>query len=503
MNDESIKLNQKPILKLENIYKSFGPVQALRGVSLEAISGKCTAIVGENGAGKSTLMNIVSGVIRKTSGEMYFDEKKYEPKNIKSAEKTGIAIIHQELVTVNEMTVIDNIFLGNEIRNSFGKINYKEQFKIITRIFKELQISIDPKKKMGYYSVAQQQIIEIAKTVIRNAKVIIMDEPTSSLSDKETQMLFRLVKQLKEQGKAVLYISHRLEEIPVICEYITIIRDGGFIGNYEVDKISEEEIIAKMVGREITQRFPTKVQGKDNEVLLSVNQISSDILKNISFNIKKGEILGFAGLVGAKRTELFKTLIGAMSCSSKEIYWKDKKATFKSPYEAIKKGLFYVTEDRKEDGLILDETIRNNISVSSFKYMQNKYLKFISKKTQNEMCNYFMNVTKIKAPNFSYKINQLSGGNQQKVLISKAICAKPKIIIFDEPTRGVDIGARREIYDLISELKAQGIGIVIISSELPEIIGLCDRVVVMKEGRISKELEAKDLSQENIIKYAI
>ncbi|ATX70441.1 ribose ABC transporter ATP-binding protein [Spiroplasma clarkii] len=496
-------MNLNKILSLNNVIKKFGDVVALKGVSLNSYKGICMAVLGENGAGKSTLMNIISGVYKKTSGEMFFEKKEWDPKNTKHAEKLGVAIIHQELNTVNEMTVLDNVFLGSEIKTKLGTINYKKELKILNEVLIEIEINIDPMKEMNRLSVAEQQMIEIAKAIIRDAKVIIMDEPTSSLSNKETLKLFEVIKKMKAQNKSIIYISHRLQEIPVVCERMTIIRDGTFIGEYLVGELSEDEIIAKMVGRSITEKFPQKIK-KAGEKIFEVKHLRNDFLKNVSFEIKSNEILGFAGLVGAKRTELFKTIIGLYPKINMEMNYLGKEVNFKSPNHAIRQNFYYVTEDRKLEGLHLNESIKFNISLSSIDKLKVKFLRFISGMKEIKNSEFYFQKTLIKAPDIDRVAGNLSGGNQQKVLIAKALSANPKIIVFDEPTRGVDVGARREIYDLIYEFKKNNNGgIVVISNDLPEIIGLCDRVLVMKNGIITKEILEAEMNQETILRYAI
>lgn len=490
----------EPIVKLENITKSFGKVNALKGVNLRAFEGKVMAILGENGAGKSTLMNILSGFYPKTSGKFLLRNEEINLKSIKHGESFGITIIHQEIVAVPEMTVVDNIFLGHEILNIFGLINYREEKRVLKKIFLELSLDISPTELMGNLTIAEQQMLEIAKSVLKNSKIIIMDEPTSSLSDKETNNLFKVIRKLKSENKAILYISHRLQEIPIICDYITIIRDGEYIGEHIVGEISENNIIKDMVGREISQQFPEKFTSKVKNKILSIDKLESNILKSISFEVYTGEILGFSGLVGSRRTELFKTIIGLLNKNEGRIMFDNKFVNFKNPNNAIKNGFYYVTEDRKVEGLQLDETISKNITISSlnriskFGFLDFKKEKLISTKYFNSM--------RIKAPGVNTIVGNMSGGNQQKVLIGKGLCAEPKLIVFDEPTRGVDVGARREIYDLIIESKKRGIAIVVISSDLPEVVGLCDRVLVMKSGKISQEI-TENITQENIMQYAI
>ncbi|QEH61849.1 ribose transport system ATP-binding protein [Spiroplasma chinense] len=499
------RIKDTPILELKNISKSFGPVRALNEVNLRLFPGKVTAVIGENGAGKSTLMNIISGVHKKTNGQMFLNNYIYEPKSIKHAEKMGISIIHQELLTIPYMTVMDNIFLGSEIYTIFGSINYSKQASVIRDTFNRLGVGIEPHKLIGELTVAEQQMVEIAKAIIKKSNVILMDEPTSSLSEKETASLFKTIHRLKNENIAIAYISHRLQELPEISDYLTIIRDGQYMGEYILGDIDEEEMINKMVGREIKERYPAKFESENKVEILKIKNWGNDYSKNINFSINSGEILGFSGLIGAGRSELFKSIVGEIKKNSGNIFMNDKVKKIRNTNSAIKNGIYYVTEDRKVEGLIIEQTIKFNISLSSLSGIQNKLTRSISTLKENRKVYELFKETTIKAPNFNYRINQLSGGNQQKVLIAKSLMSNPSILILDEPTRGVDVGARREIYDLISKMKKEhNTAIVIISSDLPEIIGLCDRVLVMKDGQITKEIiDKKDFTQDEIIKYAI
>ncbi|AOG60908.1 ribose ABC transporter ATP-binding protein [Spiroplasma helicoides] len=504
MKNKEVLINKNlqcgPILKLENIKKNFGKVKALKGVNLNIFKGKVMGILGENGAGKSTLMNILSGVYQMSSGHIYNSKNESITfNNIKEAEKYGVCIIHQEILSFPDMTVIDNVFIGHE-KSKLGFVSYKKQKKLLLQTLEEMSLNIPINKLMKDLTIAEQQMVEIAKALIKKSKIIIMDEPTSSLSQKETKVLFKIIEKLKKEDCAILYISHRLEEIPIICDLITIIRDGEFIGEYKVGELSENDLIAKMVGREIEDKFPKKTTCINEKVIFSVKNITSSFLKNISFNLYEGEILGFAGLVGSKRTELFKSLIGLLDKGSGEVLLNDKKISFKSPSDAIKQGFYYVTEDRKSEGLILDESIKTNISLSSLKNLS--VFGFVKPSQETQKAKDFIKYFSIKTPSYNQKVSAMSGGNQQKVLLAKAFCSKPKVLIFDEPTRGVDVGSRKEIYDLIYEAKNNGIGVIVISSDLAEVIGLCNRVAVMKDGRIAKII-SEDITQENVIKYAL
>ncbi|WHQ36340.1 sugar ABC transporter ATP-binding protein [Spiroplasma sp. SV19] len=495
--------NQKPILELKHITKIFGNTKALEQVSLQIFGGEVLGIIGENGAGKSTLMKIISGVYKKTIGEYYFNGTLVNFHNIKEAEKNGIIIIHQELMLVPEMNILDNIFLGHEIRYPWGAINYSEQIKKALVVFKFLNLTIDYHEKIKNISIAEQQMVEIAKALLKQANVIIMDEPTSSLSEKEVNALFKVIAKLRDEGKAILYISHRLEEIPKICDRITILRDGKVINSYLISTFNEQQMIKDMVGREITEQYPTKIKLPLIKPIFTVNNFNTSKLKNISFTINQYEILGFAGLVGAQRSELFKALIGYGDKGKGQILFNNKTCKFKNPVSAIKHLFYYVTENRKTEGLFLDFTVKNNISISALSKITNRYGCYLESTKETKTIQTLITKMKIKVTGLKQLVKTLSGGNQQKVLIAKALMATPVVLILDEPTRGIDVGARKEIYNLIYQLKQQGVAVVIISSDLPEIVGLCDRVIVMAQGQIMSELTNDNITQEQIMQKAI
>ncbi|AKX34206.1 ribose ABC transporter ATP-binding protein [Spiroplasma litorale] len=497
----NVNIQNDPLLVLKDIKKSFGNVIALKGVNLRAFEGIAMGILGENGAGKSTLMNILSGVIQKTSGEFFWQGKEKNGfKNVKEAEQVGISIIHQEIACFNDMTVLDNVFAGHEI-SKFGFVNYQKQKKLAKNILLTLKLDINLNELMCNLTIAEQQMVEIAKAILRKSRLIIFDEPTSSLSKSESESLFEIIKKLKKDNIAIFYISHKLEEIPIICDYITIIRDGNYIGEYLVNELNEDEIISKMVGREITEKYPLKDWPTYNSKILSVKDLSNEFVKNISFDLYKDEILGFSGLVGAQRSELFKSLIGLFSKASGRVVLNNKELKLNNVTKSIKNGIYYVTEDRKNDGLLLDNPIRKNISLSSLKKIS--MCGFVNLKKERKLASRFISKMSIKTLSAENSVGSMSGGNQQKVLLAKAFAAEPKVIVFDEPTRGVDVGSRREIYDLIYEAKRNGIGVIVISSDLPEILGLCNRVIVMRNGRIITEIEGERLSPEEIMKHSI
>ncbi|QGS52273.1 sugar ABC transporter ATP-binding protein [Spiroplasma tabanidicola] len=497
--NEKIKLT--PLLVLKDIKKTFGNTTALKGVFLRAFEGKAMGVLGENGAGKSTLMNILSGVIQRTSGDLYWKGiHKNSFRNVKEAEHLGISIIHQEIACFNDMNVLDNIYAGHEV-GRFGFVNYKKEKKMIKEVFKLLKLEVDLNEIMSNLTIAEQQMVEIAKSILRKSKLIIFDEPTSSLSKKEAESLFEIISKLKSEGIAICYISHKLEEIPIVCDFITVIRDGEYIGEYTVNELTEDELISKMVGREVVEKYPQKDNPSYNQVILKVEDLTNDFVKNINFDLYKDEILGFSGLVGAQRTELFKSLVGFFPKIAGRVLLNGEEISLNSVGSSIKKGIYYVTEDRKNDGLFLDETIRKNISISCLNSISN--LGFVNLNKEKKLSNHFIGIMSVKTSSGENTVGSMSGGNQQKVLLAKAFAAEPKVIIFDEPTRGVDVGSRREIYDLIYEAKRNGIGVIVISSDLPEVLGLCNRVVVMKNGRITNKLKGEQLSPEEIIKYAI
>ncbi|ASP28438.1 ribose ABC transporter ATP-binding protein [Spiroplasma corruscae] len=495
------QIKNQPLLILKNIKKNFGNVNALKGVYLRAFNGKVMGILGENGAGKSTLMNVLSGVIQKSSGELIWNNKTLNNfKNVKEAERIGISIIHQEIACFNDMNVLDNIYAGHEI-SCLGFINYSKQRKKVKEIFKLLRLEIDLGSMMNSLTIAEQQMVEIAKAILRKSKLIIFDEPTSSLSKSEAEVLFEVIQKLKKEDIAICYISHKLEEIPIICDFITIIRDGNFIGEYTVNELNEDEIISKMVGREINEKYPLKDHIDNKEIILEVEELSNSFVKNINFKLYKNEILGFSGLVGAQRTELFKSLIGFYPITTGKVLLNNKQVYLKSVGSSIKKGIYYVTEDRKNDGLLLNESIRKNISLSSLDKISR--FGFIDFSKEKKLARNYIKKMSIKTLSPETFVGTMSGGNQQKVLLAKAFAAEPKIMIFDEPTRGVDVGSRREIYDLIYEAKRNGIGVIVISSDLPEVIGLCNRVMVMKSGKITNIINGDSLSPDEIMKYSI
>ncbi len=491
---------QQPILQMKDIIKEFPGVKALDGVNLELYEGKVMGLMGENGAGKSTLMKILSGVYKKNGGEIYYKGNLEDIKGPKDAQEKGIAIIHQELNLIHDLTIGENIFLGREPKGAFGKINWNKLFKDADELLEKLNITTSSKELVGNLSIGKQQMVEIAKALSLNAKIIIMDEPTDALTDKESESLFNVINELKNEGKSIVYISHRLKEIFEICDYITVLRDGKYVGQENVSDIDEDMMIEMMVGRKLTDQFPKQdVDIKD--VVLEVKNLSNQYIHDISFNVASGEIVGIAGLMGAGRTELAKTIYGYFKKESGEIYVDGKKIENKSSKDGLKNGIAYVSEDRKGDGLILGLSVKENMSISSLNNMSSGIS--INKSKELEVVKNYIQKMNIKTPSENQIIKNLSGGNQQKVAIGKALMTNPKLLILDEPTRGVDVGAKKEIYDLINEFKKEGKAVIMISSEMPEILGMSDRILVLSEGKLTGEFNREEASQEIILKSAV
>lgn len=491
---------QQSILQMKNIVKEFPGVKALDGVNLELYEGKIMGLMGENGAGKSTLMKVLSGVYQKDSGEILYKGKVEDIKDTKDAQKKGIAIIHQELNLIDDLTIGENIFLGREPKYTFGNINWRKLHSDAQVILNKLNVKSSSKDLLGSLSIGQKQMVEIAKALSLNAQIIIMDEPTDALTEKETISLFKVINELKEEGKSIVYISHRLKEIFELCDYITVIRDGKYVGQENISDIDEDKMIEMMVGRKLTDQFPrSNIQEKN--IIFKVENLKNKYVDDISFNVKGGEILGIAGLMGAGRTELAKTIYGYYKKQSGEIYVKGKKIENKSSRDGLKNGIAYVSEDRKGDGLILELSVKENMSISSLDKVSSIF-KVNKKKELGKVKDYIQKMN-IKTPSENQVIRNLSGGNQQKVAIGKALMTSPEVLILDEPTRGVDVGAKKEIYDLINEFKKQDKAVIMISSEMPEILGMSDRILVLSDGKLTGEFDREEASQELILKCAV
>ncbi|MGL4368020.1 MAG: sugar ABC transporter ATP-binding protein [Brevinemataceae bacterium] len=492
---------EKYALTMRDIQKSFGNLQVLKNVQLNLYKGEIMALMGENGAGKSTMMKILTGIERLDHGTMSLFGEDYTPKNVQDSESKGVVIIHQELNLFDEMTVLDNIFLGNEIIKNGVCIDYQAETKELLELFKTLSINFDLKQYIHELSIGQRQLVEIVKALRKKAEILIMDEPTSALSKDEIEHIFKILKLLKEKGVAIVYISHRMQEIYQICDRVTVLRDGEFIAEHSLQNLPEDELIKLMVGREISDPFPYLLI-EPQEEYLTVENLENDYVKNINFSLRKGEILGIGGLMGAGRTSLAHILYGLQKYTSGTIKIADKPVSLKTPQDALNYQIVYISEDRKGDGLFINFPIRHNISMPSLHMMTNK-LGHICKELEDKLGNTFKELTKVKANDLEVPVYTLSGGNQQKVAIAKALLTGPRVLILDEPTRGIDIGARREIYTLINEFKAKGTAIILISSDLPELLALSDKVLVMSEGKMTGLLNGEEKSPENVMKLAV
>lgn len=491
------------IVLMEGIQKSFPGVQALSEGYLELRAGEVHALLGENGAGKSTLMKVLTGIYPKDAGRILYKGQEVEIPTPKAAQDRGISIIHQELNLMPHLTVAQNIFIGREPRSGLKFVLDEQQINEQTRqLFEMMHLKLDPRDKVGDLTVAKQQMVEIAKALSFNSEVLIMDEPTAPLTETEIEDLFRIIRQLREKGVAIVYISHRLEEIKQIADRVTVMRDGRYIDTVGTKDVTIERIINMMVGRTIYETAPEAPHTAEHETVLEVKNLNRGrTVRNVSFQLKRGEILGFAGLVGAGRTEVARTIFGADTLDSGEIIVSGKKVPIKTPQDAVKYGIGYLSEDRKRYGAALGLDVETNIALSAFQ----KFLRFLgwvdSSKTRTTAA-HFVKALAIKTPSVRQKVRNLSGGNQQKVIIGKWLTADTNILIFDEPTRGIDVGAKSEIYKLLNELSNQGKSIIMISSELPEILRMSHRVIVMCEGRITGELPIAEATQERIMHFA-
>jgi len=491
------------ILTMKGISKAFPGVQALSNVRFELKQGEVHALLGENGAGKSTLMKILTGIYQRDEGAIVYQGKEIEVSDTKTAQSLGISIIHQELNLAPDLTVAQNIFLGREPKKAFNLfLDEKELNRMAQELFEQLNIELDPGELVGNLSVARQQMVEIAKALSFRSKVLIMDEPTAALTDSEIDSLFTIIKKLRKDGVGIIYISHRMEELKRISDRATVMRDGTYIGTVDMEETTIDQIISMMVGRQIYQNQRPEIKARSNGKVLEIRNLTrGNELKGVSFDLHKGEILGFAGLMGAGRTEVARAIFGADPFDSGEIKIHGKKVAIKSPFDAVQNGIGYLSEDRKQFGLMLEMDVKANVAIASMKdYNQFGWLE--STKIQKQSTS-MVDSLRIKTPSVHQLVRNLSGGNQQKVVIAKWLTRNSDILIFDEPTRGIDIGAKDEIYKLLNELAAQGKSIIMISSELPEILRMSHRVVVMCEGRITGELLNDDkITQESIMALA-
>lgn len=493
------------ILELKDIVKAFPGVLALNRLKFDLKSGEVHAICGENGAGKSTLMKVVCGVHKPDQGEMYVNGV---PKTFSSpleAYRSGVSIIFQETSLFEEMTVLDNIFLGHEImkrKAGLKMIDYAAMRKKANEIFEKLNTKIDLNARIKTLGMAQKQMVEIAKALSFDANIIIFDEPTASLTQREVDALFEIINKLKKEGRGIVYISHRLEEIFQICDRVTVIRDGQYISTRNVAETNKDELVADMVGRAMTNYYP-KAQTKIGDEIFRVEHYYDEgFLEDINFYVRKGEIVGFAGLAGCGRTELMLSICGFTGKAAGKVFLNGEETEIRNYNDAKNKGIVYVSEDRSKYGLILDMSIEENISLPQLHNLANK-MAIIDTEKESELACKYLKEFEIKAPNTEFLVANLSGGNQQKVSVSKTLALNPKLLILDEPTRGVDVNAKAEIHKIISELTKKDLSIILISSELPELLGMCDRIYVMKDGRIAGCFDRKDFTQERILSIAL
>ncbi|HGS4461840.1 TPA: ribose ABC transporter ATP-binding protein RbsA [Vibrio metschnikovii] len=491
----------QPILALSQIDKAFPGVKALDQACLNVYSGRVMALMGENGAGKSTLMKVLTGIYSKDAGTIDYQGQPASFKGPRDSQQAGISIIHQELNLIPQLTIAENIFLGREKTSAFGRILWQEMYAEADQLLARLNVKHSAKTLLGELSLGEQQMVEIAKALSFESKVIIMDEPTDALTDTETASLFKVINELRDQGCGIVYISHRLKEIFEICDDITVLRDGKFIGQCQVSETDEDGLIEMMVGRKLEEQYPRIDVEPENKVCLEVIGLTGSGIHDVSFTLRRGEILGISGLMGAGRSELMKVIYGALPSERGVINLNGRTINPVSPQDGLANGIAYISEDRKGDGLVLGLSVKENMSLCALdKLTKGIQIQHGAEATAVED---FIQLFNIKTPSRNQIIGHLSGGNQQKVAIAKGLMTRPKVLILDEPTRGVDVGAKKEIYQLINKFKAQGMSIILVSSEMPEVLGMSDRILVMHEGRISGEFDAKQANQENLLACAV
>jgi ribose transport system ATP-binding protein len=494
-------MEREPILQMKNIHKSFSGNKVLDAVDFNVYRGRVMALVGENGAGKSTLMKILTHVYTRDAGEVIWKGEPVEFSTIREVQDAGITIIHQELNLVYDLTVAENIFLGRERTNKAGFILSDDMQKEATRLLGLLGLNIHPNVSVKNLSVGEQQLVEIAKALSVNAELIVMDEPTGALSGQEIERLMGVIRRLRDEGKSFVYISHRLDEIFEICDDVTILRDGKKVAESPVAEQTTDSIIAHMVGRELTERFPYENHTVDEEVLV-VERLTTDLVEDCSFTLKKGEILGLAGLMGSGRTELARAIYGIYPIRGGRVHLNGREVHLRSPHMVQASGIAYVSEDRKRNGVILGMTVTENTTLNSLRRFVNA-MGMIRHTEERQAVGAYIDRMSIKTSGLAQKVRFLSGGNQQKVALAKSLMVEPQVIILDEPTRGVDVGAKQEIFQLINKLTERGVAVLMISSEIEEILGMSDRVMVMHEGRITGCLDREDASQEKIMALAV
>lgn len=487
-------------IEMRGIDKSFGSNQVLKQAGFTLESGEVHALMGENGAGKSTLMKILTGVYTKDAGTVLVDGKEVNYKNPQEAEKAGIVFIYQELNVMFDLTVEENLFMGKEIHGKFGICDKKAMQKKAQEALNILGVNISPKTVMAELSVGQQQMVEICKALMADAKVIIMDEPTAALTQSETVALFKVIESLRKKGVSMVYISHRMEEIFELCDRITVLRDGSYIGVKNIPETNMNEIVKMMIGREIGERYPSRNVKIGKEVLKVKELTRKGTFHDVNFSVRAGEVLGVSGLMGAGRTKIMQAIFGNLSYESGTIEIDGKEVKISNPRQAMEHGIGFITEDRKTEGLMLDKSIRENISLCNLRRISKSSV--ISREAEKNMVAEAIKDLHIKCFGSYHECNNLSGGNQQKVVLAKWILTNPKILILDEPTRGVDIGAKKEIYSIINKLAAQGVAIIMVSSELPEVLGMSDNIMVVREGEVRGIISYEEANQERVMTLA-
>jgi ribose transport system ATP-binding protein len=489
------------IVQMKNITKHFGGVKALTDVSVNIKKGEIHALIGENGAGKSTLMKILAGAYQKDEGQILMEGKEVKITSPKNAMDLGISVIYQEFMLAPDLTVAENIFIDNLVSGGLF-INWKDLKKKAKEQLSKLGFEdIDPEAKVGSLSVAYQQIVEICKCLTRNSKVLVFDEPTAVLTFSEIQKLFSIIRKLKNDGVSIIYISHRLDELFELSDNITVLKDGRYVDTVVTSSINKEKLVSLMVGREITQLFPERHAKIGEEILRVENLFAGGMVNDVSFSVRRGEVVGFSGLVGAGRTETMRAIFGADKKKSGKVIYFGEEVTFKGPREAIKNGFGLLPEDRKKQGLLLDQSIRMNSTLASM--FKIKKLDVINHKKEKDYVKELLASISTKYGSMEDNANSLSGGNQQKIALAKWLAADCKCIVFDEPTRGVDVGAKTEIYKIINKLAEDGVGVIVISSEMTEIIGMCDRAIVMRQGSVAGEVERNKMTENSLIKLAM
>ncbi|MHA3361165.1 ribose ABC transporter ATP-binding protein RbsA [Yersinia enterocolitica] len=491
----------QPLLQLKGIDKAFPGVKALSGAALSVYPGRVMALVGENGAGKSTMMKVLTGIYNKDAGSQHFLGKEVVFNGPKESQEAGIGIIHQELNLIPQLTIAENIFLGREFVNRFGGIDWKKMYAEADLLLARLNISYSSHRLVGELSIGDQQMVEIAKVLSFESKVIIMDEPTDALTDTETASLFNVIKELKVEGRGIVYISHRLKEIFEICDDVTVFRDGQFIAEKPVNTLTENSLIEMMVGRKLEEQYP-RLNLPRGEKRLQVKQLCGPGVENVNFTLYSGEILGVAGLMGAGRTELMKIIYGALPRKSGFVMLDGREVVTHSPQDGLANGIVYISEDRKRDGLVLGMSVKENMSLTALRYFSRSGGSLKHADEQQAVAD-FIRLFNIKTPSMEQPIGLLSGGNQQKVAIARGLMTRPKVLILDEPTRGVDVGAKKEIYQLINQFKQEGLSIILVSSEMPEVLGMSDRIIVMHEGQLSGEFSIEQATQEVLMAAAV